>query len=154
MRGSDLYIVPGERHVERLAREGKRAETRTSLRSRLAAGLLPDVAFADRHECRLVLSMALSDAESAGPGQLGLFGGVVPAALPRAAISDVQGDALLSAVRARGGASWIRMIAALDDAIGVVRARGGTVEHLDRVARTKGFLATRARTLEIGRAHV
>ena len=39
----ELFVVPAERHVERLAREGKRAETRTSLRSRLAAALLPDV---------------------------------------------------------------------------------------------------------------
>lgn len=147
MREGELYVVPGERHVERLAREGKRAETRASLRTRLAAALLPDVAFADRRECRLVLAMALSEPEASGPGQLGLFGGVIPEAAPRTAITEAQGDALLSAVRARGGASWARMIAALDDAIGVLRARGGTAEHLERVARTKGFLATRARTL-------
>ncbi|HSO40139.1 MAG TPA: hypothetical protein VLT33_46755, partial [Labilithrix sp.] len=140
----DLYVVPGERHVERLAREGKRAETRTSLRARLAAALLPDLAFAERRECRLVLGMALSEPEASGAGQLGLFGGVVPEGGSR---SEPQGDALLSAVRARGGASWARMVAALDDAIGVLRARGGTIEHLERVAKTKGFLATRARTL-------
>ncbi len=147
MQEGELHVVPGERHVERLARDGKRAETRTSLRSRLAASLLPDVAFADRRECRLVLAMALAEADASGVGQLALFGGVVPEAVPRAAANDAHGDALLSVVRSRGGASWARMIAALDDAIGVLRARGGTIEHLDRVAKTKGFLATRARTL-------
>lgn len=142
----DLYVVPGERHVERLARGGQRAETRTSLRARLAAALLPDVAFAERRECRLVLAMALAEPEASGPGQLGLFGGVVPEA-GRQAPADPRGDALLAAVRARGGASWARMVAALDDAIGILRARGATIDHLDRVAKTKGFLATRARTL-------
>lgn len=141
----DLHVVPGERHVERLARLGLHAETRTSLRARLAAALLPDVAFAERRECRLVLAMALAEPATSGAGQLGLFGGVVPDTATRAA--DPQGDPLLSAVRARGGASWARMVAALDDAIGVLRARGATIEHLDRVAKTKGFLATRARTL-------
>jgi hypothetical protein len=34
---SELLVVPGDRHVERLARQGERAETRTSLRARLAA---------------------------------------------------------------------------------------------------------------------
>ena len=142
-----LYIVPGERHVERLAREGKRAETRTSLLARLTAALLPDLAFVERRACRLLLAMALEDAESAGPGQLGLFGGVIPDAVPRAAILEAQGDALLASVRARGGASWARMIAALDDAIGLLRARGATAEHLDRVTKLRGFLGMRARTL-------
>ena len=142
-----LHVVPGELHVERLAREGKRAETRTSLRARLAAGLLPDVTFADGRECSLILSMALSEPAASGSGQLGLFGGVVPGTTGRAAAVDEQGDVLLSVLRSRGGASWARMIAALDDAIGVLRARGATAEHLDRVAKSKGFLATRARTL-------
>jgi hypothetical protein len=143
----ELYVVPSERHVERLAREGKQAETLTSLRSRLAAALLPELAFADRRECRLVLGMALEGAEASGPGQLGLFGGVVPEAAPRTAPAEARADPLLAAVRARGGASWARLIAALDDAIGVLRARGGTIEHLDRVGKSKGFLGTRARTL-------
>jgi hypothetical protein len=39
------------------------------------------------------------------------------------------------------------MVAALDGAIALLRARGATAEHLDRVGRSKGFLAMRARTL-------
>ncbi|MBX3187557.1 MAG: PD-(D/E)XK nuclease family protein [Labilithrix sp.] len=134
----ELVVVPAERHVERLAREGHRAETRTSLKSRLTAALLPDVAFADRRECRLFLAMALADA--AAPGQLDLFGG---APGPRAS------DGLLSAVRERGGPSWARTVAAVDDAIGWLRARGATASHLDRVARVRvsAFVATRAKTL-------
>jgi hypothetical protein len=149
MASHELFVVPGDRHVERLAREGLRAETRTSLRSRLAAALLPDAAFVDPRECRLVLAVALADQDARTlSAQLDLFGGAAPtAAPPHVATADAHGDALLAAVRARGGASWGRLVAALDDAIALLRARGATVEHLERVAKSKGFLAVRARTL-------
>jgi hypothetical protein len=144
----DLFIVPGDRHVERLVRDGERAETRTSLRARLAAALLPDVAFVDPRECRLVLAMALADLDAAPAPtpQLELFGGGAGAA-PRRAVASAPSDALLAAAHARGGASWSRLVAALDEAISLLRARRATTEDLDRVARSKGFLATRARTL-------
>ncbi len=149
MASRDLFVVPGERHVERLVRAGERAETRTSLRSRLAAALLPDTAFVDPRECRLVLAMALADLEGVGAvaRQLDLFGGAVPELGTRVAPVGAAGDALLSAAFARGGASWARLVAALDGAISLLRARRATAEDLDRVARTKGFLATRAKTL-------
>lgn len=147
MSASELFVVPGERHVERLAREGERAETRTSLRSRLAAALLPDTTFVDPRECRLVLAVALAEDEPTAPGQLDLFGGAAPDAVPIASTTDARGDGLLAAARARGGASWAHLVAALDDALALLRARGATAEHLDRVARSKGFLAARARTL-------
>lgn len=148
MDARELYVVPGDRHVERLAREGLGAETRASLRSRLAAALLPDTAFADARECRLVLAIALSDEGAPAAAQLALFDAPSPDVAARPARNAAsQGDALLAAVRARGGASWARLVAALDDAIALLRARGATVDDLDRVARTKGFLAARARTL-------
>ena len=156
----ELLVVPGERHVERLAREGERAETRTSLRSRLAAALLPDVAFVDARECRLVLAMALAEengptatapaaAQPAAAAQLDLFG--TPLAGARggreASASGARSDAILAAARARGGPSWGRLVAALDDSIALLRARGATADHLDAVARSRGFLGARARTL-------
>ncbi|MBS2017614.1 MAG: PD-(D/E)XK nuclease family protein [Deltaproteobacteria bacterium] len=144
---ASLFVVPAERHVERLAREGLRAETRASLRSRLVAGLLPDLAFADTRTSRLALAMALAedDGGSVRAGQLGLFGG--GGASPPVGGKTPAGDPLVRSVRERGGGSWARMIGALDDAIGVLRARGATIEHLDRVARGSGFVATRAHTL-------
>ena len=149
MASHDLFVVPGDRHVERLVREGQRAETRTSLRSRLAAALLPETAFVDPRECRLVLAMALADWGGFGAAapQLDLFAGGAAADSPRAATAGPPGDALLVAAHARGGASWARLVAALDDAISLLRARRATADDLDRVARSKGFLATRAKTL-------
>jgi RecB family exonuclease len=150
---NELFVVPGERHVERLARKRQRAETRTSLRSRLASALLPDVAFAEQRECRLVLGVALSELEppttfESPTGQLELFGAAAPSNKLKDRTTDVGSKALLlAAVRTRGGESWARLVAALDDAITLLRARGATPEHLEHTARAKGFLATRARTL-------
>lgn len=149
VNATELLVVPGERHVERLARDGQRAETRTSLRSRLAAALLPDHAFVDPRECRLVLAMALADEHEvvADAGQLDLFGAAVAAGATRGPGTGARGDTILASARARGGASWGRLVAALDDAIGLLRARGASAAHLDAVARSKGFLGVRARTL-------
>lgn len=150
MTTSELVVVPGERHVERLVRQGERAETRTSLRARLASALLPDTAFVDPRECRLVLAMALaeSDAAATSASQLDLFGGATgQAAAGRTAPTAAHGDAILATARARGGPSWGRLVAALDDAIALLRARGATAAHLEGVARSKGFLAARARML-------
>ncbi|AKV04783.1 ATP-dependent nuclease, subunit B [Labilithrix luteola] len=141
--------------MERLAREGRLAETRTSFRTRLAARLLPEIAFADVRESRLVLGMALADPEAVAaaaasrPGhkQLDLFEAAAASASgadPRVAAEDP----LLAAVRARGGATWARMVAALDGAIGLLRARGATLADLERIAsRGRGVAAVRARTI-------
>jgi RecB family exonuclease len=128
----ELVVVPAERHVERLAREGKRAETRTALRTRLAATLLPDVRFADARETRLTLAIALEEAVQRG--QLDLFGG------------GGAEDPLLAPLRGRGGASWVRAARAIDEAIGALRSRGATEAQLERV-RGGGVAPARARTL-------
>jgi len=141
----ELFVVPAERHVERLAREGRRGETRSALRTRLVTAFLPDVAFTDARTSRLALAMALADDDGpAAAGQLDLFGAANTDAVPLGAHGA---DALIDAVRVRGGASWARLIAALDDAITALRARGATLDHLERVGRTKGFVAARARAL-------
>lgn len=121
----ELFVVPSERHVERLAREGLRSETRTSLRARLVAAFLPDVAFVDPRECRLLLGIALSD--------------------DAARVAD---DALVGELSKRGGRAWSRTVDGLDAAIGVLRAKGIDVDDLARVAETaRGTVAARARTL-------
>lgn len=124
-----LFVVPAERHVERLARGGERAETRSSLKSRLAAALLPDVRFTDPREVRLTLGIAIE--ESRGK-QLDLFGGGPVA------------DPLLAQLR---GPSWVRAVAAIDEAIGALRSRGVTEAQLDKVGRGTGVTSARARTL-------
>ncbi|MBX3203497.1 MAG: PD-(D/E)XK nuclease family protein [Labilithrix sp.] len=147
-RSGELVVVPTERHVERLARDGQRGETRASLRARLAASLLPGVRFADAREARLTLAVALEEAVSSQPpsrkeaasrasGQLGLFG---------AAAGGGPDDPLLATLRGRGGASWVRAVTAIDDAIGALRSRGATELHLERVRGT-GVAPARARTL-------
>ncbi len=134
----ELFVVPAERHVERLAREGRRAETRSSLRARLAAALLPDVRFADARETKLTLAVALEEAKARG-AQLELFGASSGA-------SEQGTDPLLATLRGRGGASWVRAVAAIDEAIGALRSRGATEAHLERV-RGNGVAPARARTL-------
>jgi hypothetical protein len=134
----ELFVVPAERHVERLAREGRRAETLSSLRARLVAALLPDVRFADARETKLTLAVALEEAKARG-AQLELFG-------PAPGAGADAADPLLVTLRGRGGASWVRAVAAIDDAIGALRSRGATEAHLERV-RGAGVAPARARTL-------
>jgi hypothetical protein len=124
-----LFVVPSERHVERLAREGAASETRASLRERLAGALLGDTRYADEREARLVLAIALEDARATAK-QLDLFG---------------TSDPLLATLKDRGGASWVRATQAIHEAIGDLRERGVTDAHLDRVRGT-GVTASRART--------
>lgn len=125
----ELVVVPAERHVERLAQGGARAETRTSLRARLAAALLPEVRFADAREARLTLAAAIER----GADQLTLFGGAAT-------------DDAFASLRGRGGASWVRTVAALHEAIGALRARGGAAVDLERV-RGSGVAPARAKLL-------
>jgi hypothetical protein len=144
-----LYIVPTERVVERLALKGTRAETRVTFRTRLLKALRPDIVFAEPSELRLLLAMALEDPETVGPSQLGLFGGVVPPTDKPRGARALEMEPLLASMRARGGASWARMVTELIDAMGLFFARGGTPAHLERVARGHGFVAARARTLAL-----
>lgn len=166
MKSSDpqeeLIVVPTERHIERLAHEGRRAETRASLRARLATALLPNVRFVDPRECHLTLAMALEEARArssgapaagrvggaGGAGQLSLFG-FGGTSLPKKGsdgVSADETDPLLATLRGRGGASWVRAVRAIDEAIGGLRLRGVTETHLERV-RGHGVFAARARTL-------
>ena len=63
-----LVVVPSERHVERLALEGVRAETRARLFERLASALCPELVLVDPTEVRLVLAATLGGEEApAGP---------------------------------------------------------------------------------------
>lgn len=144
LQPAELFVVPAERHVERLARDGgHRGETRIALRARLAAALLPEVRFADARETRLTLGIALS---APAQGQLDLFGG-----------AGADEDPLLATLRSRGGGAWVRAVAALDEALGVLRSRGATDAHLDRIrgpnvsapsARRARLLATAMRALD------
>jgi ATP-dependent helicase/nuclease subunit B len=152
-----VVVVPGERHVERLARDGIRAETRTALRARLASAFLPDTRFADPRETRLALAMALlplaTKTRPAGKrtAQLDLFGAAASPPTQTSATDPsgaASGDAVLAPLRRRGGASWVRLVESIDSAIGIVRARGGTPEDLERTAaKAGGVTASRARTL-------
>jgi RecB family exonuclease len=57
-------------------------------------------------------------------------------------------DALFSAFRSRGGTTWWRMVTAVDEAIGALRASGVRPEDLSRIgARTGGVVGGRARLL-------
>ncbi|HSQ66821.1 MAG TPA: hypothetical protein VLM85_26560, partial [Polyangiaceae bacterium] len=58
---SELLVVPTERHVEIAAASGARAETRRTLRERLARAVLVDARFATDVVRRLALAEALPD---------------------------------------------------------------------------------------------
>lgn len=159
-RAVDLVVVPSERHVERIARAGGRAETRASLAARLVAALLPDLAVCEARECRLLLGAVLarpsaqvaapgpprgrgSRGRSAGAAQMDLFGGAERERAPTPPAPD-----LLGPVRARGGASWTRTVFAIDDAIALLHASGASRDRVARVAeRGAGVVAARARAL-------
>lgn len=89
--------------------------------------------FVDEREARLTLGISLAEAK-AGGGQLDLFGGPAPGE-----------DPLLATLRERGGASWVRTISALNEAIARLRSRGVTAAHLERVR--GGVAQSRAKTL-------
>ena len=122
------WVVPTERHVERLARDGIYAETRAALRARLLAALSPGVSVADPDEARLALASAL--------GRLAH-----------------REERLAPFVRAGGGA-WARTVVAFDAAIGVLEAAGTPPRALEHVAREGGLDAWKSRVLGQGRAAV
>ncbi|HWL87575.1 MAG TPA: hypothetical protein VNO21_17345, partial [Polyangiaceae bacterium] len=114
-------VVPTERHVERLSREGIACETRARLVRRLLEALASEVAFASPEITRLALTDALS--------------AVAP------------DDPLLGPI-ARGGARvWWKTVDSIDAAIGALRAADTPVSALDRVEVQGGTLGRRARML-------
>ena len=124
---NELLVLPTERHVERAIRQGSRAgifgpppETRAALLERLLVALAPHVALATATDVRLALAFAL-EATNEAP-QMSLFGGDER---PRSAAVD---DTLLGPMCSIGGASWVRMVRALDGSIGRIRAAGVTAE--------------------------
>jgi len=119
--GDRLVVVPTERHAERFARAGRRAETRASLERRLVAELAPDVRLATPEETRVALAEALGTA--------------------------AMGDRLLEPLARAGGASWMRTVDAIDAAIGALRAARVSSEMLEAVERGGGPAARRAWTL-------
>lgn len=126
MSGEELFVVPSDRHVERLVREGRSAETRTSFERRLAAIFLPGIVFVDRGARRLALSAALSDPSD----------------------ETLRGDELLDEFRRKGGRSWAKTIDALDVALGRLYAGGVAASDLWAAAeRGGGTVAAKARTL-------
>jgi len=152
-----LFIVPGERHIERLARDGKKAETRASLRSRLVAALLPAVPFVGAHECRLVLGMTLDRFRYGAPTRgapttnethifVGAYGHTpLPAVASPALANAFVGAQHAAPLPAIASASWTATVTAIDKAISTLRARGVTASMLERVAsRSRGVLAQRA----------
>lgn len=136
---ADLVVVPSDRHVERLAREGLRAETRQSFQARLIAGLLPGAHLAEEVEAELALGFGLARQGSTPTRmQMDLFSASTP-----------QPDAgIFSSARSAGSGAWTRTIAAVHDALGGIMARGATIDDLERLAtRDSGIVARRARGL-------
>jgi RecB family exonuclease len=120
------FIVPTERHVEQLVREGVAAETRASLRSRLLAALAPQIVFAQPDEARMAFAAALAKAATDEPR--------------------------LSPMLRAGGAPWARVVASFDAALAALEA-AGTPEHvLERIAAARGLEAWKARLLREARA--
>jgi ATP-dependent helicase/nuclease subunit B len=119
------FIVPTERHVERLSRDGARCETRAALRQRLLEALAPEVVFASPEMTR----MALADA----------LGTIAP-------------DEPLLAPLSRGGEgagsrTWLRTVDAVDDAIALLRAANVPAASLEGQA--SGTSQGRARMLRL-----
>ena len=118
---TEKVIVQSERQVERLAREGTVAETRSTLARRLFQTLAPDVELASPELTRLALDVALE--------------------------ASARQDPLLAPLARLGGGAWMRTVDALDAALGALRAAGVTTEALTAVAQTAGIAGARARTL-------
>lgn len=115
------WIVPTERHVERLGVLGQEAETRTHLARRLARALLPGARWASPEVTRLALTDAL-----------------------RATLWD---DPLLGAFVRAGGASYLRTVELVDAAIGELRRAATPLALLDRADKAGGGAGLRASTL-------
>src|SRR6185437_3461007 len=116
----ELFVVAAERQVEILAGRGARAETRRRLEERLAASLLQNARFAGPVARRAALAMAL------------------PAAL--------EGDRRADELR-RSALGWERTLDAIDDALGVLRARGASARELGAAEREEPIAAVLRRAM-------
>ncbi|WP_394823363.1 PD-(D/E)XK nuclease family protein [Pendulispora albinea] len=114
-------IVPTERHVERLSREGVPSETRTALKHRLLEALAPDVTLASPEVTRLALADALA--------------AVAP------------DDPLLGPIARGGSHVWLKTVDSVDAAIAALRACDAQVQALERMEAKGGTLGRRARML-------
>lgn len=112
-------VVPSERHVERLSREGADVETRGALRERLLEALAPDVSLADAATVRAALVDALADV--------------------------AKRDALLAPIARAGGPAWLRTVDAVDSAIGALR--DAAVGDASLAGRAPAPIAARVRLL-------
>ncbi len=119
---TEKVIVESERQVERLAREGTVAETRSTLARRLIEQLAPDLELASPELARLALDVALA--------------------------RDASRDPLLARLARAGGSAWLRTVDALDTALGALRKAAVTADALADAATAGGVAGARARTLE------
>ena len=87
-----------------------------------------------------MLALALAKPRVEKRAQLDLFGG---------SAGGTPLDPLLATLLRQGGASWVRTVDAIDDAIGILRANDVTAEMLERIAKGKGVAAARANTLAV-----
>jgi hypothetical protein len=119
-----LVVVP-ETELTRTAHRGERGETFAGLRARLRESLAPELQLADPVAVRLALM-------SVAPG-------------------IVAEDPSLGPIARRGGRAWLRIVDALDAALGSVLGREGALEI---VSRGSDAVAVRARLLvRLARAH-
>ena len=107
-----LLVVPTERHVERLARDGAACETRAAPRQRLPDAPATDVAFASPEASRMALADAL---EVLAPD-----------------------DPLLAPLRRAGEGTWLRTVDAVDAALSALRAAAVGPEALARLPAGRG----------------
>jgi len=114
-------VVPTERHVERLSREGVSCETRTALKHRLLETLAPDVTLASPEMTRLALADALT--------------AVAP------------DDPLLGPMARGGPRVWLKTVDSIDAAIATLRAADTGTAALERMEMHGGTLSRRARML-------
>ena len=114
-------VVPSERHVERLARDGELAETRSALQRRLVEVLAPQVKLAPPEATRLALAEALR--------------------------TVAWEDELLLPLATAGSLAWLRTVDAVDEAIAMLRASNTPLSSLEKAEHLGGGLARRAAML-------
>lgn len=114
-------VVPSERHVERLARDGELAETRSALQRRLIEVLAPQVKLAPPEATRLALAEALR--------------------------TVAWEDELLLPLATAGSLAWLRTVDAVDEAIAMLRASSTPLSSLEKAEHLGGGLARRAAML-------
>jgi hypothetical protein len=116
------FVVPSERHVERLASGPVAFETLPTLQSRLLASLVPHLVVADPEVCRMALVQALLEAARHG--------------------------SFLAKAADGGALAWQRTVDAIDDALTVVR-QTGCATALATVLQQEGDERARVLTLAL-----